>query len=89
MSEPDDAAEPKTPIEQAVEHAFDLFVYAPIGILFEGASLLPELIAKGKGQLGPAIEGAVNSLIKDGTYKSILDRWKLSEGAVDAAKWQH
>ena len=44
----------KTPIEQAVEHAFDLFVYAPIGILFEGASLLPELVAKGKSQVAMA-----------------------------------
>jgi len=44
----------KTPIEQAVEHAFDLFVYAPIGLLFEGASLLPELVAKGKSQVAMA-----------------------------------
>src|SRR5262245_27818832 len=41
-------------MEQAVEHAFDLFVYAPIGILFEGASLLPELIAKGKSHVATA-----------------------------------
>jgi hypothetical protein len=46
--------EDKTPIEQAVEHAFDLFVYAPIGLLFEGTSLLPELIAKGKSQVAVA-----------------------------------
>ncbi len=44
----------KTPVEHAVEHAFDLFVYAPIGLLFEGASLLPELVAKGKQQVGMA-----------------------------------
>ena len=44
----------KTPIEQAVEHAFDVFVYAPIGLLFEGASLLPELIAKGKSHVAAA-----------------------------------
>ena len=50
MSEPED----KTPIEQAVEHAFDLFVYAPIGLLFEGTSLLPELIAKGKSHVATA-----------------------------------
>ena len=50
MSEPEE----KTPIEQAVEHAFDLFVYAPIGLLFEGTSLLPELIAKGKSQVATA-----------------------------------
>ena len=48
MSEAEQTPEQKTPIEQAVEHAFDLFVYAPIGILFEGTSLLPELIEKGK-----------------------------------------
>ena len=54
MSDADDTTEAKTPIEQAVEHAFDLFVYAPIGILFEGASLLPDLIAKGKGHVATA-----------------------------------
>jgi hypothetical protein len=54
VSDTPDAAEAKTPIEQAVEHAFDLFVYAPIGILFEGASLLPELVAKGKSQVAMA-----------------------------------
>jgi hypothetical protein len=54
VSEGDEAPVEKTPVEQAVEHAFDLFVYAPIGLLFEGASLLPELVAKGKQQVGTA-----------------------------------
>ena len=55
MSEGDESTPvEKTPVEQAVEHAFDLFVYAPIGLLFEGASLLPELVAKGKQQVGTA-----------------------------------
>ncbi|MFL6204754.1 MAG: hypothetical protein ACJ739_05340 [Acidimicrobiales bacterium] len=54
MSDADELPEDKTPIEQAVEHAFDLLVYAPIGILFEGASLLPELVAKGKGHVATA-----------------------------------
>lgn len=44
----------KTPIEQAVEHAVDLFVYAPIGLLYEGASLLPQLVEKGKSQVSMA-----------------------------------
>ncbi len=43
--------EAKTPIEQAVEHAVEVFVYAPIGLLFEGASLLPQLVEKGKSQV--------------------------------------
>jgi hypothetical protein len=42
---------PKTPIEEAVEHAVDGLVYAPSGLLFEGASLLPQLIEKGKSQV--------------------------------------
>jgi hypothetical protein len=49
-----DPEDVRSPAEQAVEHAFDLFVYAPIGLLFEGSSLLPELIAKGKQQVGTA-----------------------------------
>ncbi|MGK2948144.1 MAG: hypothetical protein ACSLFP_06195 [Acidimicrobiales bacterium] len=42
MTEPE-----KSPAEQAV----DVFVYAPIGLLFEGASLLPQLVEKGKNQV--------------------------------------
>jgi hypothetical protein len=45
------AGVPKTPIEEAVERAVDVFVYAPIGLMFEGASLLPQLIEKGKNQV--------------------------------------
>lgn len=44
----------KTPAEQAIEHAVELFVYAPIGLLFEGASLLPQLVEKGKTQVSMA-----------------------------------
>lgn len=48
----DQADEPtKSPLEQAVEHAVDVFVYAPIGLLFEGASVLPQLVEKGKSQV--------------------------------------
>src|SRR3954451_310704 len=44
----------KTPAEQAVEQALDLFVYAPIGLIFEGATLLPELVTKGRNQVAMA-----------------------------------
>jgi hypothetical protein len=54
VSEAEGTPDAKTPIEQAVEHAFDLFVYAPIGILFEGTSLLPDLIQKGKSHVATA-----------------------------------
>ena len=51
MSDQESGPAPKTPVEQAVEHAVEVFVYAPIGLLFEGASLLPQLIEKGKSQV--------------------------------------
>lgn len=41
----------KTSMETAVEHAVEALVYAPIGLLFEGASLLPQLIEKGRQQV--------------------------------------
>jgi hypothetical protein len=44
----------KTPAEQALEHALEVFVYAPIGLLFEGANLLPDLVAKGRNQVNMA-----------------------------------
>ena len=39
----------RTPIEQLVEQAADLFVYAPIGLFFEGPTLLPKLAEQGRG----------------------------------------
>ena len=41
----------KSSVEVAVEHAVETFVYAPIGLLFEGASLLPQLVEKGRNQV--------------------------------------
>ena len=46
--------EAKNPLDQAVEHALDVFVYAPIGLLFDGKGVLPELIEKGKVQVNSA-----------------------------------
>lgn len=47
MSEESNDNGAKSPTEAALE----AFVYAPIGLLFEGASLLPQLIEKGKNQV--------------------------------------
>lgn len=44
----------KTPVEQVVAHAVDLFVYAPIGLLFDGATLLPQLVERGRSQVSMA-----------------------------------
>jgi hypothetical protein len=44
----------KTPVEQAIDQALDVFVYAPIGLVFEGPALLPKLIERGKNQVNMA-----------------------------------
>jgi hypothetical protein len=41
----------KTPAELAVEHALEVFVYAPIGLLFDGANVIPQLVEKGRSQV--------------------------------------
>ena len=41
----------KTPIEEAVDQALDAFVYAPIGLLFDGPARLPKLIRNGRNQV--------------------------------------
>ena len=35
--------------------------------------------------LGKPIQAALNSLIKDGTYQQILDKWEIGFGAVESA----
>ena len=41
----------KKPLEQAVDQAMDTFVYAPIGLLFDGPALFPKLVEKGRTQV--------------------------------------
>ena len=41
----------KNPIEQAVDQALDAFVYAPIGLVFDGPALFPKLVEKGRTQV--------------------------------------
>jgi hypothetical protein len=41
----------KKPLEQAVDQAMDTFVYAPIGLLFDGPALFPKLVEKGRNQV--------------------------------------
>ena len=66
MTDPD-----KTPVEQAVEQAVDLFVYAPIGLLFEGATLLPQLVEKGKTQV---------------TMARMIGKFAVTQGRSEATK---
>lgn len=41
----------KTPLEVAVDQAMDAFVYAPIGLVFDGPALFPKLVQKGRNQV--------------------------------------
>lgn len=61
----------KSPVETAVEHAVDALVYAPIGLLFDGASLLPQLIEKGRNQV---------------TMARMLGRFAVEQGRDEATK---
>lgn len=39
------------PLEDAIEQALDAFLYAPIGLVFEGPALFPSLVQKGRNQV--------------------------------------
>jgi hypothetical protein len=71
VSDQESEPTPKTPVEQAVEHAVEVLVYAPIGLLFEGASLLPQLIEKGKSQV---------------TMARMLGKFAVTQGQGEAEK---
>lgn len=68
-SEPDAPA--KSPAEAVVEHAIETFVYAPIGLIFEGGSLLPQLVEKGRNQV---------------TMARMIGKFALEQGRVEATK---
>jgi polar amino acid transport system substrate-binding protein len=51
----------------------DIYDSAPYGYV----------IKQGQGQFGQALVGALEALMQDGTYKSVLDKWNVSQGAID------
>jgi polar amino acid transport system substrate-binding protein len=55
-----------------VEQIGDIYASAPQGIV----------VAKSETDFAKAVQGAVNALIADGTYKQILDKWNLANGAI-------
>jgi polar amino acid transport system substrate-binding protein len=59
---------------KAIELVGDVYDAAPYGYV----------VAKGS-ELGKAVQGAVQSLIDDGTYGDILKKWLLEGGAVDTS----
>ena len=60
-----------SPEKSPVEQALDLFVYAPIGLLFEGASVLPQLVEKGRSQV---------------TMARMVGKFAVSQGRSEAVK---
>jgi hypothetical protein len=67
VTDPPEDHPPKSPVEQAVE----TFVYAPIGLLFDGASLLPQLVEKGRSQV---------------TMAKMIGRFAVEQGRTEATK---
>ena len=57
----------KTPAEQAME----VFVYAPIGLLFEGSTLLPQLVERGRNQV---------------TMARMIGKFAVEQGRTEAVK---
>jgi polar amino acid transport system substrate-binding protein len=51
----------------------DIYDSAPYGYV----------IKKDQGDYGKALVGALEALIADGTYQSILDEWGVGQGAID------
>ena len=58
--------------------------YVPVGAAF-GTQFTGIAIAKDDAALQNAIAAAVDELIADGTYKTILDKWHLSNDGIDKA----
>ena len=59
------------PVKTPVEHAVEALVYAPIGLLFEGASILPQLVEKGRNQV---------------TMARMLGQFAVKQGRQEATK---
>jgi polar amino acid transport system substrate-binding protein len=60
----------------AVEAIGQPYDTAPYGIV----------LAKGQGDYAKAVQGAVQSLIDDGTYAAILQKWNVSNGAIPTSE---
>ncbi len=43
-------------------------------------------LAKNQGQFAQAVQGALQDLIDDGSYASILEKWNVSNGAIPTAE---
>jgi len=60
-------------VSDKIEAAGESFDVAPYGIA----------IAKDAGDLGAALQAALQALVDDGTYQQILDDWGVASGGID------
>ena len=65
-----------TTTDGALEAVGEPYDTAPYGIV----------LAKNQGDFSKAVQGAVQSLIDDGSYAAILEKWNVSEGEK-ATRW--
>jgi polar amino acid transport system substrate-binding protein len=56
-----------------------------LGPIYEAAPY-GYVIKKGQGEYAQAVSGAVNALIKDGTYKKVLEKWGVQQGAITTSQ---
>lgn len=62
--------------EGAVEPLGGSYDTAPYGVA----------LGKNQGEFPQAVQGAVQALIDDGTYKAILDKWNVGDGAIPTSQ---
>jgi polar amino acid transport system substrate-binding protein len=65
-----------TTTEGALEIVGQPYDTAPYGIV----------LAKNQGDFAKGVQGAVQALITDGTYKTILDKWNVGVGAIPTSE---
>jgi polar amino acid transport system substrate-binding protein len=44
------------------------------------------VLGKDQGEFAQAVQGAVQALIADGTYKAVLDKWNVGAGAIPTSQ---
>jgi polar amino acid transport system substrate-binding protein len=65
-----------TTTDGAIEQLGDTYATDPYGVA----------LPKGQGQYAEAVRGAVQALIDDGTYATILQKWNVADGAIPTSE---
>jgi polar amino acid transport system substrate-binding protein len=70
------AAYAVTTTQGAVEVVGEPYATSPYGVVLK----------KAQGDYPKAVQGAIQALITDGTYKAILDKWNVANGAISTSE---